>query len=184
LVITVLLIAPFLILLFAFPSAAVWPWIVPVVALIAAAALLLNKEVNQKLITLSLSAIIGLNIFLSSWFYPSILKYQAGNRAGRYVTEQNIPRDKFFIYKFSGNGTALHFYSKRIVKGLNDLETVSSGMYLLTMEEGLEDLVKKNKQFEVVQEGLDYHITALTGKFLNKDTRDAQCKKYYVVKLL
>jgi hypothetical protein len=52
------------------------------------------------------------------------------------------------------------------------------------MEEGLEDLVKKNKQFEVVQEGLDYHITALTGKFLNKDTRDAQCKKYYVVKLL
>lgn len=184
LVIAVLLIAPFLILLFAFPSALAWPWIAASVSVIAAAALLFNKHVNRKLIALSLSAITGLNIFLSSWFYPSILKYQTGNRAGRYVTEQNIPNDKFFIYKFSGNGTALHFYSKRIVKGLNDLETVNSGMFLLTMEEGLDDLAKKNKQFEVVQEGLDYHITALTGKFLNKDTRDAQCKKYYVVKLL
>lgn len=184
LTITVLLIAPFLILLFAFPVTAAWPWIVAAVSFIAAAAFLYNKNINRKLIALSLSAIIGLNIFLSAWFYPSILKYQAGNVAGRYVTEQNIPKDKFFIYKFSGNGTALHFYSKRIVKGLNDLETVNTGMYLLTMEEGLEDLAKKNKQFEVVLEGLDYHITALTGKFLNKDTRDAQCKKYYLVKLL
>lgn len=184
LVIAVLLVAPFLILVFAFPSASVWPWVVPVMALIAAAALLLNKEINRKLIALSLSAIIGLNIFLSSWFYPSILKYQAGNVAGRYITEQNVPKDQFFIYKFTGNGTSLHFYSKRIVKGLNDLQAVKTGMYLLTMEEGLDDLAKNNKQFEVVLEGLDYHITALTGKFLNKETRDAQCKKYYVVKLL
>lgn len=184
LVIAVLLIAPFFILLFAFPSASAWPWIAASVSIIAAAALFFNKHVNRKLIALSLSAIIGLNIFLSSWFYPSILKYQAGNVAGRYVTEQNIPKDHFFIYKFTGNGTALHFYSKRIVKGLNDLQAVKTGMYLLTMEEGLDDLAKNNKPFEVVQEGLDYHITALTGKFLNKDTRDAQCKKYYVVKLL
>lgn len=184
LVITVLLAAPFLILLFAFPSASVWPWIVAAVSVIAAAALFFNKNINRKLVALSLSAIIGLNIFLSSWFYPSILNYQAGNVAGRYVTEQNIPKDKFFIYKFTGNGTSLHFYSKRIVKGLNDLSAVNTGMYLLTMEEGLKDLAERNIHFEVVKEGLDYHVTALTGKFLNKDTRDAQCKKYYVVKLL
>lgn len=183
-VIAVLLVAPFLILLFAFPSASVWPWVVSVISLIAVAALLLNKEINRKLIAVSLSAIIGLNIFLSSWFYPSILMYQAGNVAGRYVAEQNIPKDQFYMYKFIGNGTSLHFYSKRIVKGLNDLQAVKTGMYLLTMEEGLGDLAKNNKQFEIVLEGLDYHITALTGKFLNKETRDAQCKKYYVVKLL
>lgn len=184
LVITVLLAAPFLILLFAFPAASAWPWIVAAVSVIAAAALLFNKNINRKLIAVSLSAIIGLNIFLSSWFYPSLLNYQAGNNAGRFVTEQNIPKDKFFLYKFTGNGTSLHFYSKRIVKSLNDLNNVNSGMYLLTMEEGLRDLAERNIHFEVAQEGLDYHVTALTGKFLNKDTRDAQCKKYYVVKLL
>ncbi|TWI79492.1 4-amino-4-deoxy-L-arabinose transferase-like glycosyltransferase [Lacibacter cauensis] len=184
LVIMVLLAAPFLILLFAFPAASAWPWIVAAVSVIAAAALLFNKNINRKLIALSLSAIIGLNIFLSSWFYPSLLNYQAGNTAGRFVTEQNIPKDKFFLYKFSGNGTSLHFYSKRIVKSLNDLNNINSGMYLLTMEEGLRDLAERNIHFEVAQEGLDYHVTALTGKFLNKDTRDAQCKKYYVVKLL
>ena len=184
LVITVLLAAPFLILLFAFPAASAWPWIVAAVSVIAAAALLFNKNINRKLIAVSLSAIIVLNIFLSSWFYPSLLNYQAGNNAGRFVTEQNIPKDKFFLYKFTGNGTSLHFYSKRIVKSLNDLNNVNSGMYLLTMEEGLRDLAERNIHFEVAQEGLDYHVTALTGKFLNKDTRDAQCKKYYMVKLL
>lgn len=184
LVITVLLAAPFLILLFAFPAASVWPWVVAAVSVIAAAALLFNKNINRKLIALSLSAIVGLNIFLSSWFYPSLLNYQAGNTAGRFVSEQNIPKDKFFLYKFTGNGTSLHFYSKRIVKSVDDLSKVNSGMYLLTMEEGLRELAERNIHFEVAQEGLDYHVTALTGKFLNKDTRDAQCKKYYVVKLL
>ncbi len=184
LVCAVLLVAPALLLIYSFPSKTVWPWLIPVATLISVLILLFNKAITQKLFSISLVLIIGLNLFLSLWFYPGILQYQAGNVVGRYISRQKVEKDKFFIYQFYGNAAAIHFYSKRIVKGISNFDSLKSNTYLLTMEEGLNNIKESGKAFELVVDGLDFHVTALTGAFLNKETREQQCKKYYVVKLL
>jgi 4-amino-4-deoxy-L-arabinose transferase-like glycosyltransferase len=179
-----LVVAPALILLYSFPTTSIWPWIIPLVALAAAIALLTNKQLNRKLIAVSFALIIGLNIFLSSWFYPQLLQYQSGNVVGRYIVDENIPADKFFFYKFTGSGKAIHFYAKHIIGKIDSLDAATTGMYLYTSDEGLNQIQQSGKLHVIEKEGLDYHVTALSGKFLNKKTREEQCQKYYVVKML
>ena len=179
-----LVVAPALILFYSFPTTSIWPWIIPVITLAAGISVLMNKQINRKLIALSLALIIGLNIFLSSWFYPQLLQYQSGNVVGRYIVNEKIPADKFFFYKFTGSGKAIHFYAKHIIGKIDSLDTATKGTYLYTSEEGLKEIQQSGKLHTIEKEGLDYHVTALSGKFLNKNTRDEQCQRYYVVKML
>lgn len=179
-----LLAAPVLILLYSFPSEKIWPWIFPAVSLLSVAVLLYLKQIRKKLFSISLAAIIGLNFFLALWFYPSILQYQSGSVVGRYIHEQKIPKNSVFFYKFDGSGKAIHFYGKQIVQTADTITSMKSGQYIVTLEEGLNEIKQSGKTFEIVLQGLDYHVTALSGKFLNSRTRVEQCKQYYVLKLL
>lgn len=179
-----LLAAPVFILLYSFPTTAVWPWIIPAISLLAAVVLWMNKEVNKKLISISLALIVGLNIFLSSWFYPQLLQYQSGSVVGRYIVDQKIPANKVFFYKFTGSGKSIHFYAKHIIGSIDSLDAAVTGTYLYTSDEGLQKIRQSGKLHVIEKEGLDYHVTALTGKFLNKKTRDEQCGNYYLVKML
>ena len=97
---------------------------------------------------------------------------------------KKIPADKFFFYKFTGSGKAIHFYAKHIIGKIDSLDTATKGTYLYTSEEGLKEIQQSGKLHTIEKEGLDYHVTALSGKFLNKNTRNEQCQRYYVVKML
>lgn len=178
-----LLAVPFLILSFSFPPQALWPWLIPAATSAVVLCMILSKTVTKKLVAVSVAAIIGLNLFLSLWFYPQVLQYQAGNVAGRFIEKQKVERGRFYIYKFKGNNVALHFYSKQIVHVIDSVRNLPAETYLLTMDEGLQELKTSGRRFEVVQHGLDYHVTALTASFLNKNTREQQCKKYFLLKL-
>lgn len=183
LVAIVLCVAPVLILLYAFPSQSVLPWLIPVITIASVLFLLLSKEIKQKLIAVSLALIIGLNLFLSLWFYPNVLQYQAGSVAGRYITEKQVPADKFYLYKEGDVGESIHFYSRRIVKKVDSAQVLLPGTYLLTSEEGLGELRKQNNSFEIEKQGVNYHVTLLTKTFLNKNSRDVNGEKYFIVKM-
>jgi len=176
--------APVIILLYSFPATSLWPWIFPLISLVAAIILLLKKQFTHKIIAISLALIVGLNIFLSSWFYPQLLQYQSGNVVGRYIVEQKIPAQKFFFYKFKGSGKAIHFYARHIIATMDSLDAATTGTYLYTSDEGLKEIQQSAKLHIIEKEGLDYHVTTLSGKFLNKKTRNEQCGRYYVVKML
>lgn len=178
-----LLIVPVIILIYCFTPNSIWPWLIPGLTAVAVLALLLDKTVSKKLLSISLALIIGLNIFLSLWFYPQILQYQAGNEAARFIRKQKLDPVKLLMYKFSGNGVALHFYSRHIIPKTDTLINIQKGMLLITLDDGLQSLKESGRNFEIIKKGLDYHVTALTGKFLNKETRDQQCKNYYIIKL-
>lgn len=183
LVAVVLLAAPVLLLVYAFPAQTIWPWLIPVAAIIALLIILLNKRITKKLFSISLALIIALNFFLSLWFYPNTLQYQAGSVAGRYITQQKIEHGKFFMFRVTGIGESIHFYSRRIVKAVDRIDSLPSNTYLLTMDSGLEHIKTSRRSFEMVKQGKDFHVTALTAKFLNYKTRDEQGNNYYVVKL-
>ena len=139
---------------------------------------------HDQHIALLLALIVGLNIILISWFYPQLLQYQSGSVVGRYIVEQKIPADKFFFYKFTGSGKSIHFYAKHIIGSIDSLDAATTGTYLYTSDEGLKEIQQSGKLHVIEKEGPDYHVTALTGKFLNKNTREEQCGNYYVVKML
>jgi len=183
LVCTALLIAPVIILIYSFPSNSIWQWMIPVLIAVTVLIILLNKAISKKLFSISLALIIGLNVFLSLWFYPQVLKYQAGNEAAHFIEKQKLDPGKLLMYKFSGNGVALHFYSRHIIPKIDTLLNIQPGMLLITLDDGLQSLKESGRNFEIIKQGLDYHVTALTGKFLNKETRDQQCKNYYIIKL-
>lgn len=183
LVAIVLCVAPVLILLYAFPSQSVLPWLIPVITIASVLFLLFSKGIKQKLIAVSLALIIGLNLFLSLWFYPNVLRYQAGSVAGRYITEKQVPADKFYLYKEGDVGESIHFYSRRIVKKVDSAQALLPGTYLLTSEEGLGELRKQNNSFQIEKQGVNYHVTLLTKTFLNKNSRDVNGEKYFIVKM-
>lgn len=180
---TALLIAPLAILIYCFPAKQLWPWFIPAATGIVVFSLLLSKSVTKKLFAVSLALIIGLNFFLSLWFYPQVLQYQAGSMAGRFITEQKINPEKVFMYQFPGNSVAIHFYGRSVIKKIESFDSLPSGSYLFTMDEGLQRIKESGKNMEIVKQGPDYHVTALTGNFLNKNTREQQCKTYYIVRL-
>jgi 4-amino-4-deoxy-L-arabinose transferase-like glycosyltransferase len=182
LVMIVLLIVPVLILLYSFPSATIWPWFIAAATTLGCFELLVHKTLKQKIFWISLAAVIGLNVFLSLWFYPNVLQYQAGSVAGKYIREKKA--DKFYLYRFTGSTTCVHFYSKRIVTQITSVESAAKETYLLTGDEGLQEIKNSGRSFETVKTGRDFHVTALNGKFLNHKTRDDVTKAWYLVKLL
>lgn len=183
LVIGVVLIFPVLILVYSFPARNIWPWIIPALTWVAAALAFYNKQIPQKILALSLVGILGANVFLSLWFYPQILRYQAGNSAGRYVSLQQIPRDQFVMYHYTANTSSLHFYSKRIIKKIRQQNQLKAGNYVITMMPALDTLRTQGRKFDVQFSGLVFHVAMLNGKFLNKNTRDAACKQYCIIKM-
>jgi 4-amino-4-deoxy-L-arabinose transferase-like glycosyltransferase len=175
---------PVLILTLAFPSPSVWPWMIPVIGSGIGIYLLWNKAVQPKIMALSLAGIISANVFLSLWFYPNILQYQAGSMAGKFVSQQNIPRNQFFMYHYTGNTSSLHFYSKRIVKKVSQLDRLQKGNYVITMQQALDTISLRGRRYELAYKGPNFHVAMLNGKFLNKRTRNAQCVPYCIIKLL
>jgi 4-amino-4-deoxy-L-arabinose transferase-like glycosyltransferase len=178
-----LIVVPVLIMVYVFPAEKIWPWILPVVALTVVLWIALEKKQTRKLFYASLSAIIVANIFMSIWFYPQLLQYQAGNVVGRMITEKKIDNDSFFLYRFSGSYRNIHFYARRIVSSLNDLSLITKPVYLLTMQDGITDLKASGRKFTIEYTGQDFHVSALTGKFLNKETRFSKTKTYYLVRV-
>jgi 4-amino-4-deoxy-L-arabinose transferase-like glycosyltransferase len=169
LVIGSMLTLPFLILVYVFPSSQFFPWILAAAACILVSVILLNAKIQHKLLVISLACIMALNVFMSLWFYPQLLHYQAGNNAGKFISRMNIDRDHFYMYQFQGNRTSLHFYSRT---------------YLLTMDEGLDTIRSSGRLHQIVYQGLDFRVSTLNAGFINKDTRSGVCKKYYIVRLM
>lgn len=144
------------------------------------------KELKlETVITRSVFISIGLMIFLSGFFYPAVLKYESGMEAGRWL-KQNQPNAKAvvlmypdaFSFDFYANGEPQYFWDyETLEKFKNDKDLV-----IYTQESELERL-KKDYHAEILKSFEYYHITKLTGKFINAKTRPQVLEHFYLVKL-
>lgn len=173
---------PFVILIYFFPSNTNWPWFTAEVICMAVLFVLISKIFQRKSINVSLACITGLNIFLSLYFYPNLMQYQASSVVGKIIAEQKIEAGKFVTYKFHSNHHSLHFYSKQIVKDVNDVSGLPEGTFILTMNEGFAE-IQKQRKFKLIKQGRDFGVSRLNGSFLNKNTRAQQGQEYYLLQL-
>ncbi|MCX2495694.1 glycosyltransferase family 39 protein [Pedobacter sp. PF22-3] len=155
------------------------------VILLAISFLIFKGLKTENLLGRSAMISAGLMIFLSVFFYPSVLKYESGMEAGNWLKE-NYPQAKTSVlmypdaysFDFYANGEPKYFWSYEELNKSKD----EKDLVIYTPESELAKL-KKDYGAEVLKSFEYYHITKLTPKFINSKTRPQLLEHFYLVKL-
>lgn len=167
-----------------------WPFEVPVYVTVLACmglaglfVILFSKKLPlPALFAVALYTVIGVNCFLSTGFYPNVLKYQLGNDAAAFINSQKLPKEKIGIYGIHA-GRALHFYSEHIFPTRISVNDFRSGEMVITARDSLPVFTRTFPHAKVLHEGPHFGVTALSLPFLNPATRDQEVPKYVLIAL-
>ncbi|MBI3883762.1 MAG: glycosyltransferase family 39 protein, partial [Sphingobacteriales bacterium] len=175
---TLLWIVLVVLLLFCFNTIPVWIGCLAVLFMIASIVLFFQqRRSNLRLITISLFTIMSVNLFLNFSLYPTLLKYQMGSSVGRWIHDNKIPSNRFYVYNFM-HFDSLDFYAQGIIKQKDSVEDMAPGDYIILAKDNLQDLEKASKRYQVLYENNDFHITTLSLQFINPATRPGEIKPY------
>jgi len=127
----------------------------------------------------------SLMLFLSIFFYPSVLKYESGMEAGNWLKE-NHPKAKASVLMYP-DAYSFDFYAPGEPKYFWNYEEldkfrVDENLVIYAPESELPKL-KKDYGAAVLKSFEYYHITKLTPKFINAKTRPQLLEHFYLVKL-
>ena len=78
---------------------------------------------------------------------------------------------------------ALSFYSGDLYPFTDTVTAAQGYKYVVTMAEGLADLRKQNKAYQILLQGSSFKVSELTPAFLNPKTRHTALQTYYIVQL-
>jgi hypothetical protein len=140
------------------------------------------KKQFPVLLTAAFFTVTGVNVFLSTAFYPNVLKYQLGNDAAAFMDEHKIDKNKVLIYGVH-EGRALHFYGKHIFPEKRNLQELYDRDMVLTSKDSLPVFKKAFPGMKIVHEGSHFGVTALSLPFLNPATRDKEVPRYLIIAL-
>ncbi len=136
-----------------------------------------------KILAICLFTSIGLNIFLNTVFYPSLLKYQAGNMAAKFINENHLPKERVFVY---GDVTvarnSLYFYGDYFFKKVSNTDSLKAGDYVLASQEDYQQLLNE-KSISIIFKGKGFPVTKLNFKFINPATREGELEPFYIVRI-
>ena len=141
-----------------------------------------QKNRRSILITLCLFTTIGINFFLNTSFYPSLLQYQMGSRAGRWIAKQQIPTANIKVYKIEA-WRSLHFYAKGNIYRQDSIENIKSGNWIITGKENLAEFKQRGVKYDIFFQGKGFHVSRLSLKFINPSRREKQLTPYTIVKI-
>jgi len=159
--------------------------IIPILIVLLAISFILFKERKiETLLGRSTFISVGLMVFLSIFFYPALLKYDAGMEAGNWL-KQNYPdaRSSVLIYT---DAYTFDFYAKdepQYFWSHEELSKVNTKNLILYVPEQELERLKNDHHAEVLKEFEYFHITKLTGNFINVKTRAQTLEHFYLVKL-
>lgn len=143
--------------------------------------MILSKDSYKRIFLSSLITIMGVNILLNAHVYPTLLTYQAGSMAGKYLAEQNLPEEAYGLYTISHG---LDFYSGSVAPLIGiDTITERSNILVYTNERGMNEIRDLGVGHELVKEFDRFHVTELTMEFLNPNTRSNTLEKRYLIKV-
>lgn len=142
-----------------------------------------KREKIGKIVIVSVLFSVFINFCLNTQFYPSLLKYQAGNNMVMLIEKEHINIEEVYILdkKYSWS---LNFYTQRETPSLSlDELKMHQGKWLFVNDKELDKLspqqISYTKSFEVPR----YRITMLTLPFLNPSSRENKLGKAYLLQL-
>lgn len=149
--------------------------------------LLRSKNLKFDILIPSTLTIIAVNFLLNIHFYPELLTYQSGTYIARYATENQIPAEKMYIYEKSSH--SLDFYLKSIVPIVEDQEDIQQALndqgsiWIVTNNKGKKLIDELYDSPLTIEEFKDFHITLLSSRFLNPETRTSVVRTRYLIRL-
>ncbi|MDM8174614.1 MULTISPECIES: ArnT family glycosyltransferase [Olivibacter] len=137
----------------------------------------------RNLVCLSAVSAVIFMLFAYAFFYPTLLRYQAGMVAGRWLQNHhpNGPVKSYLGHRFS-----FDFYAPTKVEYVDDISQLKSKsdnkqiVFLPTTN--VPDLTSKY-QVKILKNFSDYHITKLKWGFLNHKTREKTLTSFSLVEL-
>lgn len=151
--------------------------------------LIVSKNAFHSIILSSVIFISAFNLFMNVHFYPAIFKFQSGSVVGKYFKEHelNMP-EKLLIFGKDLGFSSFDFYSDVTPQKLKYKEELNSyfddTFCLYTNTDGL-DYLKSMPEitYKTHVETSKFHISTLTGQFLNPTTRLEACEKVYLIEV-
>jgi 4-amino-4-deoxy-L-arabinose transferase-like glycosyltransferase len=143
--------------------------------------LALRKQLVDKLIYSALLTMIGVNFVLNTHFYPTLLNYQAGSVAGKYLAKLE---QKPEVYSFKIVSHGLDFYSGQVAASIdaNSLKS-ASGIWVYTNEAGKKEIEELGIKHTVVKSIIRFHVTGLTMTFLRPSTRHEALDERFLIEI-
>lgn len=129
----------------------------------------------------SLFTMMGINILLNLFFYPSLLQFQPGVKVSQVISEKNILARQVYLYNFTPS-RSLDFEANHTFQTIHTPDSLPSGSYILTSKASWDSLPKN--QYRKIFEGEQFHVTKLTLKFLNPATRHKETDRYFIAQRL
>lgn len=143
--------------------------------------ILFFKRSVKNLIFRSAFLSIGFMAFAYGFFYPALLRYQAGMSAGIWL-KKYAPYKQVIAYKAAS--FTLDFYAPGEVKYADNISKLKqhdlSSCLFFIQEEELPTL-KETFQVKILEHFEHYHVTKLTLNFLNYKTRPSSLSTFYLV---
>lgn len=143
--------------------------------------LVVRKEPVARLIYAPVLTIVGVNFMLNTWFYPTLLTYQAGSMAGRYIAAQagHPP-----VYSLGLISHGLDFYSGRVATNVEAEELRQMpGVWVYTGRQGKAQLDSLGIEYVQLKTFKKYPVTQLTMEFLRPTTRDKVVGTAYLLEI-
>jgi 4-amino-4-deoxy-L-arabinose transferase-like glycosyltransferase len=182
-VFTVLWLAVMVLLFFSFTNIPKYVACIAGICLLAMYYLLSAKKLSfHKYLEIAFFSIIGINIFLNTAIYPSIIQYQIGSTAAAIVEEKKIPKNKLQVLAFYP-GHSFHFYSNYTYSHVIAIDSLQPNAYALCISDSVLAIQKKFPKSTIVYEGESYGVTQLSLPFLNPATRSKEVGHYSIVKV-
>lgn len=143
---------------------------------------LINKKLNHinSFIRYSILTIMGINVLLNCFFYPSLLQYQPGVSVNEWIRQNKIPKDKIVLYQFDA-GRSIHFYADYTFPDMKHLDSSATGKYIITTKAIADSIISVNQQYTSVYNGSSYPVTRLSFDFLNPNSRELSTDKFCIV---
>lgn len=145
---------------------------------------LLQKETSYIPYLRSGIAVLTVALFLNLSFYPDLLKYQSGNEAAAYMNKHHPGEamGRIGIYFPSGEFYLDQHTYRTDIDALKN-KTFTKARFLFVTDEELNQLEQEKISLERIKSFSEFHVTMLTLKFINPQTRHKELKKHWLVKL-
>jgi hypothetical protein len=137
----------------------------------------LRNMIGRSFLTVSL-----LYGFLNFHLYPAILKYQAGSEAAFYI---NSLATNEAVFQYNEESYAFTFYLQPVLSyWANAPQKRNKQPYLIyTKKDNLRQFSKQGIKTTILKEFPDFHISLLSGSFINYNTRASVLKQFVVARI-
>lgn len=143
------------------------------------------KKIKHQFLKGVVLVSITVNFVMNGWFYPNILKFQAGSLMVDSVLEHKVPIDNLYLkgyYSFS-----FHYYLPGEMKMIqNDVLSErmnDSGLVYLVVPEPELELLSTGYKTTVIDVVKHHPVTRLSLNFLLKEKREESLNPLYLIKV-